>query len=89
MYCPYCGAKLEHNDVYGSGRPKSTWVKTGDIYVCPNREGFDNIDDATMYLIKNNNTEESTEDVVCDSAMFDGFFYVVGNTNVLKEGYPC
>lgn len=58
MECPYCGAELIYDDYYGTGRQEyfygtagngiyypSTFKKLGDIYKCPNRDGFEDSDE--------------------------------------------
>lgn len=57
MECPYCGAELMYNDYYGTGLQEyyygtagngiyypSTFKKIGDIYKCPNSDGFEEDD---------------------------------------------
>ena len=45
MECPYCGNKLHYHDYYGKNlrldsfdKPKSGFVKSGDIYRCDNED---------------------------------------------------
>jgi hypothetical protein len=102
MECPYCGAELIYDDYYGTGRQEyfygtagngiyypSTFKKLGDIYYCPNREGFEDSDMAKSY--QNNHDELKDmpiEDICCDIGCFNGHFYTDNNGN-LHEGYPC
>ena len=96
MECPYCGAELIQSDIYGKTKysehywihPRSWIERTGDIYYCPNREGFDELEESLEYANKNDVTYESSEDIVCESGVFNGFFYTDKNDN-LHEGYPC
>lgn len=101
MECPYCGAELIWDDTYGTGRPEyysgtaacglhypSTWHKLGDIYKCPNCDGFDNEDEAITYAKENNIRYDNWEDIVCESNCFNGDFYTDEQEN-LHEGYPC
>lgn len=99
MQCPYCEAELRYVDYYYSGRPESfygtagngihypsTMQKLGDIYQCPNHEGFDDLDEAQTYK-ETIDSDLDVEDIVCDSNGRNGFFYT-SNGN-LQEGYPC
>jgi len=102
MECPYCGAELIQIDVYGTGRHEyyygtaangihypSTWKQLGEIYKCPNREGFDDLDEAKSYQeTEEDPTDLELEDVVCCSNAFNGYFYTDEQCN-LMEGYPC
>jgi hypothetical protein len=84
MYCPYCNAELILHDYYMSGYPNCT--KLGDIYKCPNYEGFEFEIDREKYADHSN--QELTPELCCGSAVFNGFFH----TNIydnLKEGHPC
>jgi hypothetical protein len=103
MECPYCGAELIYDEEYGTGRHESfygtagngihypsTYKKIGDIYYCPNREGFENINEAEQYKNSPEGIDQQelrNEDVICDSSTFNRFFYTDSNDN-LKEGYP-
>ena len=102
MECPYCGAELICTDHYGTGRQEyyygtagngiyypSTYQKQGDIYKCPNSEGFEDLEEAQRY--KDNNEELKdvpVEEICCDSNCFNGNFYTDLNEE-LHEGYPC
>lgn len=97
MECPYCGAELIQTDTYGKTRysehywiyPHSWIERTGDIYKCPNSEGFEDLDEAKMYQESTGDQKELVpEDVICDSQMFNGYFYTDKHDN-LHEGYPC
>lgn len=96
MECPECGDELSYHDTYGKTQyadhyyiyPRS-WIKrTGDIYHCPNREGFEEEESALEYAKEKGIEFENWEYIVCESACFNGFFYTDCNDN-LKEGYPC
>lgn len=98
MECPHCGAELECIDYYGKTKyvdhyylyPRSWIEKEGDIFKCPNSDYFEDLNEALEY--KNNqdlsNIEISLEEIQCDSACHNGYFYTDSNGN-LYEGYPC
>lgn len=54
MECPFCGAELIWDDSYGT-REYIIYgdenYKSGDIYRCPNHEGFEKIEDAIQYIL--------------------------------------
>lgn len=103
MECIYCGAELDWHDSYGN---KDYIIygdrsgKRGDIYICPNHEGFDSVEEVMDYLNINDESElnnylsenelDSWEDIVCQSETHSvsGSFYTDINDN-LHEGYPC
>ena len=93
MKCPHCGAELEWEDSYGNrdyiiyGNQNG---KAGDIYKCPNHEGFDIKEEAIKYAESINLEYEKWEEIVCDSACHSvsGSFYTDKQDN-LYEGYPC
>lgn len=93
MECPYCGAELEWEDSYGNrdyicyGKEDG---KLGDIYRCPNNEGFDTKEDAIEYMLKKDISYDDWKEIVCDSALHNvsGSFYTDKQNN-LYEGYPC
>ena len=92
MECPTCGVELIDHDYYGKTdhNTMSGIRKIGDIYKCPNSEGFEEKEDAIAYA-KDNGIEyedDNWEDIVCESAVDNGFFHTDRNDN-LKEGYPC
>lgn len=102
MECPYCGAELEWEDSYGN----SDYIihgdesgKAGDIYRCPNHEGFKDAEAVLEYIDGNDDDLEEYckdcclkgwEEVTCDSSMHgvSGSFYTDRQDN-LYEGYPC
>jgi hypothetical protein len=105
MECPCCGAELEYCDYYGKKKyaehywlyPRSWIEKTGDIYKCPNSDGFKCVDDVLEYVDGNEDDLEEYlsqhgiigwDEVVCESCDFNGFFYTDKQGN-LHEGYPC
>jgi len=99
MECPYCGADLVCDDYYGKTvyaehyyiYPRSWIEKTGDIYHCPNSEGFEVREDALDYADKNKDAVEcfvKWDEIVCESSMSNGHFYTDKQDN-LHEGYPC
>jgi hypothetical protein len=84
--CPICGAPLTHEDSYGRIRGGFMEEKRGDIYRCPNHQGFPTPEAALAYEPSAANWEE----VVCDSAVHhvSGSFYT-DQSGRLHEGYPC
>ena len=110
MECPYCGAELRCEDHYGTGRQEyfygtagngiyypSTYKKLGNIYRCPNVDGFSTYEEVIEYIDGNEDSLEeycnqhgalSWDEVVCDSNDFNGLFYTDSSGN-LHEGYPC
>ena len=103
MECPYCEAELVCDDWYGHkvyGEHywiPNHWEKDGDIYHCPNYEGFEDEDEAKEYAKQYASEievelevelEEKLEEIVCESACFNGSFYTDYNGN-LQEGRPC
>ena len=102
MECPYCGAELICTDHYGTGRQEyyygtasnglyypSTYQKQGDIYKCPNSDGFEDLDEALSYVYEHSDLEvDLLEELCCESGCFNGNFYTDSNDE-LHEGYPC
>lgn len=100
MECPYRGAELEHEDSYGLKEYiiyGNENFKLGDIYKCPNLEGFNTVEDVLEYIDGNENDLEEHcrfnnfqgwDEIVCESSVFNGFFYIDKN-DILYEGYPC
>ena len=84
MKCPECRAELNQIDEYGYFCAHQSGEKLGDIFQCPNFEGFVSEEEAREY----NPEFEDWEDIVCESAVHNGYFHTdkLGN---LKEGYPC
>lgn len=67
----------------------SNYKVLGEIYRCPNSEGFEDEQEAIEYA-KNNGIEfADPSEIVCDSNCHrvSGSFYT--ENNELKEGYPC
>ena len=106
--CPYCGAELVWEDSFGKGNLAAQekygygWEKIGNIYRCPNHQGFDNLCVVEEYIngACNSTTIEevlvvlgldSWEDIVCDSSFHhvSGSFYDYGDGTELHNGYPC
>lgn len=87
MDCPYCGMGLSHHDSYGFFASHQTGEKIGDIFKCPNAEGFEDENCAREH---DPDFTENWEELVCQSAVHyvSGSFYTdkLGN---LQEGYPC
>ena len=107
MECPYCGAELTCTNYYGKRKhaehyyeyPQSWIEKEGDIYRCPNHEGFETVEDVLIYIDGNGDDLErylhdhcfqSWEDVACESSTHNvsGSFYTDKDGN-LHDGYPC
>lgn len=102
MECTYCGSELEYEDSYGNRDyicHGDSNGKRGDIYRCPNHEGFQTKDEVLTYLkIDDSELEtylkeqgfEEWQEVPCDSSTHNvsGSFYTDCNGN-LYEGYPC
>lgn len=94
MECPICGAELEHVDSYGFLAAHQSGVVLGEIYRCPNHEGFSSFEEAEQYIFDNKIDMdeygfETWMVVVCDSSCnsVSGYFYT--SYNELREGYPC
>lgn len=103
MECIYCGEALIQEDSYGN-RDYICYGdingKAGDIYKCPNNEGFKNVNDTMEYIDANSideleeylrsNCLETWEEIVCESSCHrvSGSFYTDRKDN-LHEGYPC
>lgn len=91
--CIYCGAELVHEDTWGVG---PYWRHDndpeGEIYRCPNHNGFDTEEAAWKYVVDfgADPYEGSWEDIACDSGCHhvSGMFYT-DQSGELKEGYPC
>lgn len=93
MECTYCGAELVHEDSYGNRNyicHGDMNGKAGDIYKCPNHEGFESEEEAIAYAEKNDIEYEDWTEICCDSSMHhvSGSFYTDRQDN-LCEGYPC
>lgn len=94
MECPYCGSELEHHDTYFKGYNHTDANKLGDIFKCPNNEGFQNEEEARAYeaeaLSGDETPAEDWTEIVCNSACHhvSGSFYTDPQEN-LHEGYPC
>lgn len=97
MNCIYCEAELTLEDSWGNKEYiiYGTVSKSGDIYICPNHEGFETEKEALEYIDNMGESLESLEidsweDIVCDSSchVVSGSFYTDRN-NRLYEGYPC
>lgn len=91
--CPYCGAELVYSDWYFRGNYSSgNYEKLGDIFHCPNREGFEYIEEAKDYVnyaeLKEGVDYDNLEELCCNSDNFNGTFYTDTQGN-LHEGYPC
>ena len=102
MECPYCGTELICEDSYGNHDyicHGDIIGKRGDIYSCPNHEGFKTREEALVYIEITDseletylaeNSYEDWEEISCDSAVHNvsGSFYT-DLSGCLYEGYPC
>lgn len=89
MECPYCNTELEWEDSYGIKEYINYGnenYKNGDIYKCPNREGFETKEEALNY--DDTCDEDIWEYVACESGVFNRYFYT-DKQGDLHEGYPC
>lgn len=90
MECLYCGSELVYEDTYFRGRP-SDGHKLGEIYRCPNHEGFSDEEEARQYDEEGEQLRpEDWEEIACESAVHSvsGSFYTDLQGN-LYHGYPC
>ena len=85
MECPECGAELNQVDSWGLFATHQSGEKFGDIFLCPNREGFDSEEEAREH---SPDAEGDWEEIVCLSAVHNGYFYT-DKSGTLHEGYPC
>ncbi|CAM0064338.1 hypothetical protein VPHK406_0232 [Vibrio phage K406] len=95
--CPYCNAELVYEDTWGVG---AHWIRDnnpeGEIYRCPNHEGFEEEEEAVTYLKQEDQYDAfftshfSWDEVMCESNIHNvsGMFYT-DRSGDLKEGYPC
>lgn len=95
MICPYCDSELNYEDCYGYLASHQSGEILGDIYRCPNNEGFQSEEEANNYLNKIGETLEnlglsSWEELTCESYKHhvSGSFYTDKKDN-LFNGYPC
>jgi hypothetical protein len=81
--CPYCGAELERTDSYFRNGEV-----LGDIFKCPNAEGFPSQEEALHY--DPTADPEEWEHVCCHSGTHSvcGSFYTDVHGR-LNTGYPC
>lgn len=91
--CPYCGAELEQTDSYGNKEYiiyDNQKGKQGDIFSCPNRDGFSSEEEAKKYAEENSIEYSSWEEICCESNSHNvsGSFYTDKDGN-LHNGYPC
>ena len=95
MECTYCGAELTHEDTYGYLASHQSGEILGQIYRCPNHDGFEDEESANEYLSEIGETIktlglESWDELTCDSSTHhvSGSFYTDKQDN-LHQGYPC
>lgn len=81
--CPHCGAELDWEDSYFRNFMRE---KLGDIYRCPNHQGFPDEESARAYDAETPDWRE----IACGSSVHhvSGSFYTDKAGN-LHEGYPC
>lgn len=86
--CPFCEAELVHEDSYGRVAAHQDGKIFGQIYKCPNAQGFQTKEAALNY--ESSGDLENWEDITCESSVHhvSGSFYTDLNDN-LQEGYPC
>lgn len=86
--CPYCDAELVYEDSYGRFSGGSMVDKRGEIFRCPNHQGFTSLEEAKAYDASA--TPENWEEITCGSSVHyvSGSFYTDSRDN-LHEGYPC
>jgi len=107
MECPNCGIELNYDCDYGRGRKESfygtasnglhypsTYEKLGDIYECPNSDGFESEEYAKVYLETIGETIDSLGvdswgELSCENERGDRFYHTVDNGDELHDGYPC
>lgn len=97
MECTYCNAEMTYEGPYGKGNMAAQekygygWQKIGDIYRCPNHEGFESKEEEDEYIeLVGEFSDQEGESICCDSSTHNvsGSFYTDSNGN-LREGYPC
>lgn len=81
MECPYCGTELEWKEyiIYGNENYKS-----GDIYRCPNHEGFQDIEDATNYILKYYNKESEILNQEGLNKVIEDYFNEFGISDLIE-----
>ena len=84
MECPECSAELIHHDSYGLFTARQSGEKFGDIFKCPNCEGFETEEEAREY---DPDCNGDWEEIMCRSIFGNGCFYTDKAGN-LHEGYP-
>lgn len=93
MECTYCGAELEQEDSYGNHEyicHGDESGKSGDIFRCPNHEGFEDEQSAIEYAKTNGIEYNNWKEICCGSSCHrvSGSFYT-DRQGDLFEGYPC
>ena len=89
MECPECGAELCHYDDYGYFAPHQSGEKIGQIFKCPNFEGFEDAEELKRYRAKHPELDTvKDEDIICESAINNGRYFTRKNGD-LVEGFPC
>lgn len=94
MECTYCNAELIYNCEWGLLAAHQSGEVFGEIYQCPNSDGFDTLDESKEYcecLLQEGHkfgSKHRAEEVVCESGIHNGHFYTDRNGD-LNEGYPC
>ncbi len=94
--CPYCNAELVYDCEWGVG---AHWIREnnpeGEIYRCPNHEGFDDCESAVNWYVEYYDNYPSSEfedwtGISCESISHNvsGMFYT-DRSGDLKDGYPC
>lgn len=93
MECPYCGAELIQTDTWGYLARHQSGEVLGEIYECPNHDGFENKEEFETFLRETNQLIEDLgvekwEDACCENAQGTRHYYT-DKCGDLHEGYPC
>ncbi len=105
MECTYCNTELSHKDTYGFLASHQSGEVLGQIYRCPNHDGFDTKEEAGQYLIDSideimnmddveeyfkKSDGETWEDVGCESSCHSvSGSFYTDKQDNLYGGYPC
>lgn len=85
--CPECNAELNQEDSYFRNFMRE---KLGDIYRCPNHQGFATEDEARAYAATADIKEDDWTEISCGSSVHhvSGSFHT-DTSDTLYPGYPC
>jgi hypothetical protein len=91
-HCEHCGAELVYSDSYGRFQGGQMTDKAGDIYRCPNHEGFSSEEEARAYEAEGGDGEVTVDwtEITCHSSVHhvSGSYYT-DRAGRLHPGYPC